>query len=75
MLERRANMFNDLIGIPFEYDKMDCEMLVKEVFRRYQVPISNDSMARRSLTCYNLRNNDEKIEECLEDWIEIDKPE
>jgi len=68
-------MFNDLIGVPFKYDGMDCENLVKEVFKRYGAPVSDDCMARHSLTCYNLKQIAGKIEEGLENWNEIEKPE
>lgn len=74
MSEQKAITFRDLIGIPFEYEKMDCEILVKEVFNRYGVRVSDDCMARQAITCYNFKNNAQAIEECLKDWIEIDKP-
>ena len=75
MLEQRVNMFNDLIGIPFEYGKMDCEILSREVFKRLGIEVSDDSLARQAIDRYNSEVNSKAMEEGLKRWEEIEEPE
>jgi len=68
-------MFNDLIGIPFEYGKMDCEILSREVFKRLGVEVSDNSLARQAIEYYNSEVNSKVLEQGLKRWEEIDEPE
>ena len=68
-------MFKDLIGVPFEYGKMDCEILTKEVFKRLGVKVSDDSFARQAIEHYDDEDFSKLMEQGLKRWEEINEPE
>ena len=70
-------MFRDLLSIPFEYGKMDCFILAREVFNRYGIDIPDYDPARQSVirTRYKLESISQEVEKGLISWIEIEEPE
>ena len=75
MLEQKVNMFNDLIGIPFEHGKMDCWNLALEVFKRYGTNIPHYNLARRVVSeNYNSKSVSKVMESKKSDWVEIKNP-
>ena len=74
-MEQKARMFNDLIGVPWEYRKMDCEILTKEVFKRLGVEVSDDSFAQQAIEQYDIKKVSQIIEQGLKRWEEINEPE
>ena len=75
-LQARGSMYKDLLGIPYEYGKMDCVILVKEMFKRYgqEVPVSE--AARTAVEAIDSQSGkDSFMLEVIEaTWIEINKP-
>jgi cell wall-associated NlpC family hydrolase len=68
-------MFKDLIGAPFEYGKMDCEILVQKVFGRYNIDIPDYNMARSAINLYNAKERIDLIKKEIAKWTEIEEPE
>ena len=69
-------MYKDLLGIPYEYGKMDCAILVKEMFKRYGQEIPISEVARTAIDCIDSQSGkDSFMLEVIEaTWTEIDKP-
>jgi len=67
-------MFKDLIGIPFEYNKMDCWNLVLEVFKRYSIDIPKYNVARAAIDACNTEKVSELMQEKTAEWTECKKP-
>lgn len=75
MLEQKANILDDLIGIPFEHGKMDCWALSIEVFNRYGINIPYYNIARQTVSdVYDAKCVSNVMEEKALNWIEIEKP-
>jgi len=70
-------MFNDLLFIPFEYGKMDCWILAREVFSRLGVNVPDYSPARQAVmkVNYELGFRAEKMKEELINWDPLTEPE
>lgn len=77
MLEQKVPTFNDLLFIPFEYGKMDCWILAREVFKRYGVDVPDYNPARQAvmLTNYEFGCISQEMEKELVNWDLIDSPE
>ena len=75
-MEVRGFMYRDLLGIPYEYGKMDCAILVKEIFKRYgqEIPISD--AARTAVESIDLQAGKDNfmLDVITSTWTEIDKP-
>jgi len=67
-------MFKNLIGIPFEYGKMDCWNLAIEVFKRYKIDIPKYNVARAAIDECNLKKVSELMEIKTNEWIECKEP-
>ena len=70
-------MFNDLLFIPFEYGKMDCWILAREVFSRLGVNVPDYSPAVTAVmkVGYELGFRAEKMKEELINWDPLAEPE
>lgn len=77
MLEQKVSMFDDLLFIPFEYGKMDCWILVREVFRRYGIEVPEYNPAREAVEKVNYEFGciDKVMGKELESWISLSEPE
>ena len=70
-------MFSDLLFIPFEYGKMDCWNLVREVFKRYGIEVPEYNPARQAVAevNYELGCIAENMEKELVQWDKLEEPE
>ena len=68
-------MFKDLIGIPFEFGKMDCEILAKEVFSRYGINLPDYGMARSAISKYIPEDISKEMKKEFVNWVPIKEPE
>ena len=76
-MAQKVCMFNDLLFIPFEYGKMDCWILAREVFSRLGVNVPDYSPARQAVmkVNYELGCIAEIMKEELIGWTFLSNPE
>jgi len=67
-------MFKDLIGIPFEYGKMDCWILAIEVFKRFGIDIPEYNVARAAVKECNMKAVSNEMEAKTAEWIKCKEP-
>lgn len=70
-------MFDDLLFIPYENGKMDCWILVREVYHRYGIQVPEYNPAREAVIKmnYELGYIAEVMEKELVSWEELSVPE
>jgi len=77
VLEPKAITFNDLLFVPFEFGKMDCWALSREVFSRFGVSVPDYSPAGQAVEAENYKLNvySREMGNGLVSWTEIENPE